>query len=360
MGSILHILAYGQRFLYHIRYHSLLQQFKEVRQRFYHKLWHHAAELSGAELIRHGNHLYEIRRGRASTFVSGASVMLDSHLTLKIAGNKPLVTKILKKHGFPVLPVCEFDLNCVAKAVRFQQQLNKPIVIKPAESGAAGKGITTRLTTRTQILRAGIFAAAYSRKLLAEAFVPGDSYRLLYLNGEFLDAVRRDPPRLRGDGRHSLREAVALENKHRLTREPIVSLHPITVDPEFHQTIRWQKLSLRSVLDAGDTVTVKSVVNQNRKEENESVRDQVNPETVQMGAEIARLLNIQLAGVDILTTDISRPLQETGGIINEVNTTPGLHHHYLIKNEDQAVPVANIILDYLLKKHHVYTIAAYS
>ena len=65
-------------------------------------------------------------------------------------------------------------------------------------------------------------------------------------------------------------------------------------------------------------------------------------------AEIARLLKIRLAGHDVITPDISRPLSETGGVFNEVNTTPGLQHHYLIDYPERAVPVMERLIDVLL------------
>ena len=99
---------------------------------------------------------------------------------------------------------------------------------------------------------------------------------------------------------------------------------------------------------AGRRVTVKVVVNENTAQENSNVRDRIHPDTIRRGAEIAHLLRIRLAGHDVITTDISRPLEETGGVFNEVNTTPGLQHHYLIDHPEHAFPVMERLLEVLL------------
>jgi cyanophycin synthetase len=115
-------------------------------------------------------------------------------------------------------------------------------------------------------------------------------------------------------------------------------MQPIGIDVELRRCVASQGLTLSSVIAAGRWVNVKAVVNENTAAENSTVRDRVHPETLRRGAEIARLLKIRLAGHDVMTTDISRPLGETGGIFNEVNTTPGLQHHYLIDNPAQTSP----------------------
>jgi D-alanine-D-alanine ligase-like ATP-grasp enzyme len=52
-------------------------------------------------------------------------------------------------------------------------------------------------------------------------------------------------------------------------------------------------------------------------------------ESIRRDAETAaRVVGSAFLGVDVITLDPSVPLRESGGVINEVNTTPALHHHY--------------------------------
>jgi cyanophycin synthetase len=97
---------------------------------------------------------------------------------------------------------------------------------------------------------------------------------------------------------------------------------------------------------------VKTVVNQNASRENHCVREEVHPSIVQMGREIVALFGIELGGLDLLTSDIGVPLDESRGVINEVNTTPGLHHHALVAEVSKALPIGEMILEYLYSRTH--------
>ncbi len=68
---------------------------------------------------------------------------------------------------------------------------------------------------------------------------------------------------------------------------------------------------------------------------------------VELGGKLARDLGVRFAGIDLMCSDISVPMSESGGVFNEINTTPGIHHHYLVAEPEKAVPVAELVLDYL-------------
>lgn len=152
-----------------------------------------------------------------------------------------------------------------------------------------------------------------------------------------------------GDGKATIKELIARENQHRQKSVPPRALHPITIDLECEACLRAAGRGLQDVPAPGEKVQVKNVVNQNSCEENHNVRTQVHPEIVEAGAAIAGKLGIRLAGFDVLAPDISQPLEKTGGMINEVNTKPGLHHHYLISDPAAGVAVADLILELLLQ-----------
>jgi cyanophycin synthetase len=208
--------------------------------------------------------------------------------------------------------------------------------------------VTTGIRTRRELRRAAVLASIYSSAILIEQQIAGPSYRLLYVDGEFVDAIERRAPRVTGDGRHSVAQLVRNENLRRREGTHPVSVQPLVIDVEMKRCLADQGLALSSVVPACQPVVVKAVVNENTAAENSNVRDRVHPDTIRRGADIARLLRIRLAGHDVITTDISRPLGETGGVFNEVNTTPGLQHHYLIDDPDQAYPVMEHLLEVLL------------
>ncbi|HIQ06953.1 MAG TPA: hypothetical protein EYH35_00655 [Thiotrichaceae bacterium] len=109
-----------------------------------------------------------------------------------------------------------------------------------------------------------------------------------------------------------------------------------------------QGFKLSDIAKAGCEVEIMKVVNLNAAAQNHIVRDQVHPDIISMGSQVVQQLNIELAGVDIIAEDISLPLSIENGVINEINTTPGLHHHDLVAEQDQRVNIGALLLEHLL------------
>jgi cyanophycin synthetase len=347
-SELISLAARAQQFLVQRRFDSALGPFKALKSSCYEQLWASAAANVGASIENLGHGVSRISRGHRETFVSGSRVMLDGPVTLTMAGNKPLVSRMLQEHGHPVGPFLEFTLGELERAESFLQSLGGPAVVKPGISGASGRGVTLGIRTNRDLRRAAALASTFSRTILVEQQASGPSYRLLYIDGEFIDAIERRPPSITGDGRQTIAQLIRRENLRRLRGVAPLAMQPLVVDVELKRCLADQGLTLSSVIPAGQSAMVKAVVNENTAAENSNVRDRVHPDTIRRGAEIARLLRIRLAGHDVITTDISRPLGETGGVFNEVNTTPGLQHHYLIDDPDCVFPVMDRLLEVLL------------
>jgi D-alanine-D-alanine ligase-like ATP-grasp enzyme len=265
-----------------------------------------------------------------------------------MAGNKPLVYSILKQHSLATSQYVEFELANIDKAIDLFKQIENPLVVKPAYGGAAGKGVTTGIVSEKSLRKASRLASTYCRQLIAEEQVSGHSYRLLFLEGEFIDAVRRDPPSVVGDGIHNLKELIDIENRKRASENQPKAVNPLFVDLECKQWLKEQGLNLNHIPATGSKVEVKRVVNQNNSDDNHVVRDEVCDEIIKQCQKVISYMGIALAGVDIIAERLDIPLKESGGIINEINTTPGLHHHVLVSNEKDAFPIFEHLLEYLL------------
>jgi cyanophycin synthetase len=316
------------------------------RAAFYEAIWREAAAHCGADFENLGYGVLEIRKGDSRTRVSESTCSLDDPVALAVAGNKPLTYRLLAGAGLPVPRHRKFRLRTIDRAVEFLDEVQGPCVIKPADGTGAGRGVTTGIRSRGQLIRAAVAAAVLGGELLIEEQTAGDNYRLLYLDGVLLDAVRRLPPTVTGDGMSTIRQLVVAANAARLahgSRRPQVLL---TEDLDMRQTLTRQGLSLRSVPPGGMVVTLKTVINQNFGPENVTATDELCGAVVLAGARAARAVGACLAGVDILTSDPSVPLEEAGGVVLEVNTTPGYHHHYL--KRDGTYPVAVRVLETLL------------
>ncbi|KPK29056.1 MAG: hypothetical protein AMJ61_00535 [Desulfobacterales bacterium SG8_35_2] len=329
------------------------KQFEKLRCRFFDNLWQNAAKKIGAKAERFGYGFTKVNYNSHFTFVLNSMVMLDNHLTLKIAGNKPLVLRLLKEQNIPTQKYLEFDIYDLSKAYKFLKAQAASCVVKPAGSTGSGNGITTKIHTYEQLKKASYLAATYDKRLLIEEEIPGDSFRLLYLNGQLLDVVKREAPHVVGDGMHNFKHLILKENQERLKGDPIIALSPLEIDYECILNLQHLGYSLSHIPNKSEKIPVKTAVNQNRCTENESLKQGVHPSIIVMGTNIAKLLNWKLLGVDLITTDISKPLDEVQGVVNEINTTPGLHHHYLIKNKEIAAPIAESILEYIFKQYQL-------
>jgi D-alanine-D-alanine ligase-like ATP-grasp enzyme len=178
--------------------------------------------------------------------------------------------------------------------------------------------------------------------VLVEEQVKGDTIRLLYLDGQLLDAVRRGPPTVVGDGKSSISRLVRRLNQRRLDAGYKLAQVVLLYDLDMKQTLARQGLAWQSVPADGQRVVLKTVINENVADNNERVLDQVSESVISSGARAAEVVGVRLVGVDIITPDMSRRLEDVGGTILEINTGPGYHYHYFTR--DGACRVAVPIL----------------
>jgi cyanophycin synthetase len=202
--------------------------------------------------------------------------------------------------------------------------------------------------TERQLRRARLRAARLHGDLLIERQVPGDVLRLLFFDGELLDVIRRRPPAVTGDGRSTILELIAAENERRFAAAAGERPWLLRADLDAVFTLEAAGLRLSSVPAAGERVAIKTAVSQNGPDDNESLAAAVGDALVADAARAAAAVGVRLAGVDVITRDPGTALRRSGGAVLEVNATPGLHYHYDVRDQAQAVPVAELILERLL------------
>ncbi len=329
---------------------KLRNQFEVTREKFFDNYWVTLADQIGAEIDSIGYGYYRLNRDGKTTFVRRGEVMLDDHITLGIAGNKPLVNKLLNEQGHLVSDYLEYDLSTTSLAKSFMSKHSGNFVVKPANEGAGGWGITTKVNTFSRLNKSSNKASAFSNKLIIEKELPGENYRLLYLNGELIDAIKRDSPGVTGDGTSTIESLIDKENRTRLDSTVPYALSPLTVDLDCKYTLSDRGSSLNDIPAEGERVEVKTATNQCSRFENHSVMNEIHSSIVDYGREISKVINVTLSGVDLMMTDCTLPLNESGCVVNEINTTPGLHHHALVSNSTQGISIAPIIIEYVFEQ----------
>jgi len=307
----------------------------------YRGYWEAAARALGAELVALGPAIWEIRRGPARTRICNDLVPFDDPVTLELAGNKPFCDDLARAAGLPVPDSVVCGLSNLPLAYRL---LGRPLVVKPAEGTSSGQGVTVAVETRAQLERAAALASLSSERVMVSEMIAAETCRLLYLDGECLHAVRRRGVRVTGDGRTSIRGLLARVGAGAEASDRITRL-----------TLAAQGLSLDSVPEDGRSVVARSLPAGERQTRelrtvyDEDITGRVHSSILEGLASVVSGLGSRFAGVDFLTNDPGVPLRASGGVFLEINTTPGIHHHYQEHGGTGGrPPVAVRVLDRLL------------
>lgn len=321
--------------------------FAKLRRRYYDLYWARMAAEAGASFTRWIDGFGRISRNGQVLIVNGPDVRLDDHLTLKMMGNKALTYSLMSEQGYPVPRHVRFAVSELDKAEAFLVETGRPIVVKPNSGTGGGRGVTTGITSPAALRRAAYAACRFDPDLIAETQIDGQCWRLLFIDGLFLDAVRRDPPSVTGDGLQTIRALIKAENQRRLSGQPFSALSPIRLDREAKSYLAAQGLSPSSVPGKDETVVVKRAINENHRGQNHSLPGLVHPATIAQCAKLAQNLGVRLAGFDIIARDIALPLGPGNGLIGEINTTPGLHHHDLVADQASSQAVGARLISHM-------------
>ncbi len=248
-----------------------------------------------------------------------------SGIGIEMAGDKDETKKILSKAHIPVpsglLLYNERDLKEALTEIHF------PVVLKPVD-GNHGRGITTNITTLEQAISAFHIAKTVSREVIVEKFLEGDDYRFLLINYKLVAVAKRTPAMVMGDGKASIQELIdqtnADPNRGDGHEKVMTRIH---VDEITENILAKKNLNLQSVLPLGEILFLKDTANISTGGTSTDVTDLVHPENVFMAERVARLLNLDICGIDVVARNVSVPINNDNGGIVEVNACPGLRMH---------------------------------
>ena len=302
-----------------------------------------AATDRGIPHIRlNAGNLVQLGYGASQRRIWTAETDLTSAIAEGIAGDKDLTKSLLATCG---VPVPEGQIVASAEeAWEAAQDIGLPVVVKPSD-GNHGRGVSLDLQTRDDVMAAFTVAAPQGSEVMVERFIRGQEHRLLVVGGRVVAAARGDVASVTGDGRLTVIELVdaqlntdprrGLEEDFPLSRIDIHQDEAIVLD------LQRQGLSPDAVPAAGRTVLI-------QRNGNVAIdcTDQVHPEVDHIVSLAARVVGLDIAGIDVVAEDISRPLHEQGGAVIEVNAGPGLLMH-LKPAEGAPRPVGRAICEHL-------------
>lgn len=310
----------------------------------YRAYWSAAASSIGADFIPLTDRLWEVRLGGARTRIMNDLVQLDDPVVLAMAGDKGLCYRLAGELGIPVPLHAFFPRMGLWAAWRMISADGHPFVIKPRRNTSSGMGVTVGVTRLDETARAVARAGVRDSSFIAERMVAGETCRILFLGGEMIHAVRRRGIRVTPDGHASIGALLATEGHAGLAADRVTAL-----------TLLAQDLTLDSIPARGASVLVRVLPAQERKRVelrtvyDEDITAAIAPGLVAEVRQVVEAIGSEWAGVDILTTDPGRPLSEVGGVLLELNTTPGLHHHCGLSLATTPCDLAVRVLRYALK-----------
>jgi cyanophycin synthetase len=289
--------------------------------------------------LNQGN-LIQFDYGNQQRRIWTAETDQTSAIAETISRDKDLTKSILEACGVPI-PQGRAVENA-HDAWEAAQDLGLPVVIKPVD-GNHGRGVFINLETQQEIEAAYAVAVDEGSGVLVERFIRGNEHRLLIVNGKLAAAAKGQAALVTGDGKHTINELIALQinSDPRRGRGEGQPLNPVRIDSAARLELKRQGFEAESVVPAGCEVLI-----QRNGNVAFDCTDDVHPEVAVVAALAAKAVGLDIAGIDLVCEDISRPLAETGGAIVEVNAGPGLLMH-LKPAEGQPRDVGKAIIEYM-------------
>lgn len=248
---------------------------------------------------------------------------------MRLASNKLLASELLDSVGVPVANHIVLGSPTPQGLRQIATELGFPLVVKPLH-GMQGKGVVPRIISLPQLEQ----AVRYSQQcgfseLMVESFVEGDEHRLLVVAGRLIAAAQRIPAHVIGDGTHTITQLIELANRDpRRGRSGTRVLELLRLDAISDTVLARQGLTREGVPERGQHVQLRNTSNVSTGGTGVDVTDEVHPEVRAMAEVAARVMELDIAGIDYITPDISRPWHEVGGAVIEVNSCPGLRPHW--------------------------------
>ena len=293
--------------------------------------------------------LVQLGYGKYRKFIQATTSSITSDIAVDIAQNKDL-TKYFLREGAIRVPYGKV-VRSLEEAILAFNEIGEAVVVKPYD-GNHGRGVSINLKTKEEVAAAFEIAHSESDAVLVEEFFKGLDYRIIVVGGKMIAAAWREAAHVTGDGIHNLAELVALENMNPMRGEGHEKpLTKISFDPSIESLLKKNQISLEMIPLKGQKIYLRETANLSTGGTATDVTDQVHPEVRLLCERAAKIIGLDICGIDLIMEDISKPLAgQIGGVI-EVNAGPGIRmHHY--PNAGEARDVGGAIIDFMYPGHH--------
>ncbi|MDP4182586.1 MAG: cyanophycin synthetase, partial [Bacillota bacterium] len=297
--------------------------------------------------------LLQLGLGKNSKLIQASLTDSPSCISVDIVSNKQLTKKLLRDYKIPV-PYGEIAYN-EEDAVRAANEIGYPVVLKPY-NGCQGKGVSINILNDEETRAASKEAFKHSKAVMVEYYIKGKDYRILVVGNKVSAVSERMPPFVEGDGAHTIAELVKLKNSDPLRgMDHEKPLTQIRLDNIAKDLLRKNGLSDDYVPKSGEIIFLRTNTNISTGGTARDCTDEIHPYNKQIAIKAAKVLNLDIAGIDMTIEDISEPINENNGAIIEVNAAPGLRMH-IYPSEGKARNVASDIVDMMYPEDSQFSI----
>ena len=288
--------------------------------------------------------LVQLGLGRNLHRIQATLTDRTSAIGVEIAQDKDDTKRVLQNIG---LPVPKGDVaRTVEGGLEVADEIGYPVILKPLAANH-GRGISGRVAGPDQLRAAWETSSSYGSRIVVEQFAEGRDHRVLVVNGKVVAAAERVPAHVIGDGRHTVLQLIEIGNRD--SRRGVGHTKSLTRLPSDQTTEEFLAASGRS-MDAvpakGEFVGLRQTANLSTGGTSIDRTDEMHPDNITACEMAAGVVGLDIAGIDVLTPDISVPFRENGAVIIEVNAGPGIRMH-THPAEGEPRNVAAPILDML-------------
>ncbi|HEU4452067.1 MAG TPA: cyanophycin synthetase [Longimicrobium sp.] len=297
--------------------------------------------------------LVQLGLGKNLRRIQAAMSDYTSAIGVEIAQDKDDTRRVLSAIG---LPVPQGDTaTSLERALEVAREIGFPVLLKPLDA-SHGRGISGRLDTEEEVAIAWPMAREFGRRVVVERFVTGRDHRVLVVDGVMAAAAERVPAHVVGDGKRTVKQLIAEANRDpRRGRGHTKTLTRLPDDQATADFLAARGLSLESVPAAGEQVFLRATANLSTGGTSIDRTEEIHPDNVTACEMAAGIVGLDIAGIDVLSPDISVPFRENGAVIIKVNAAPGLRMH---THPTEGTPrnVGAPIIDMLYPPGSPYTI----
>src|SRR3954468_8139219 len=293
--------------------------------------------------------LVQLGQGVHQQRIRATMTSRTSSIAVDVASDKALTNDLLSAAGVPV-PRSE-TVRTEDEAAEAANKMGYPVVVKPLD-GNHGRGVNLDLRSEADVRRAFPSARSESRGgyVVVETYVYGNDYRVLVIGGKMVAIAQRVPAGVDADGVHTVRELVDIENanpRRGIGHEKVLTR--ISLNEAAQELVAKQGLSLDDVPPKGQRVQLALTGNMSTGGTSIDRTLEAHPENVEVAESAAKVVGLDIAGIDFIVPDIAVPVREQGGAIVEVNAAPGFRMH---TNPTEGEPqyVARPVIDLLFPR----------